>query len=66
MGSRIIAVADTFSALSEDRPYRKAMTNSKIIAELNIMVDSGDIDGKIVKILKEKIEEIRVFINKEV
>lgn len=66
MGSRIIAVADTFSALSEDRPYRKAFANDKIIAELNIMVENGDIDGKIVKILKGKIKEVRGFINKEV
>jgi len=66
IGSRIMAVSDKFSALSEDRPYRKSLTNNEIIANLNIMVDSGDIDGKIVKILKEEIEEIRGLINKEV
>ena len=66
MGSRIMAVSDRFSALSEDRPYRKALPNDEIIAELNIMVDSGDIDGKIVKIIKEEIGEIKGLINKEV
>src|SRR3990167_2949515 len=41
IGSRIMAVSDKFSALSEDRPYRKSLTNNEIIANLNIMVDSG-------------------------
>ena len=29
LGSRIIAVADAYCALTEDRPYRKAMSNEK-------------------------------------
>ena len=66
IGSRMMAVSDKFSVLSEDRPYRKSLTNKEIIAELNTMVDRGDIDIKIVKILKEEIKEIRSLINKEV
>lgn len=31
LGSRIIAVADAFSAMTADRPYRKAMLNSQAI-----------------------------------
>ena len=31
LGSRIIAVADAFSAMTSDRPYRKAMDNNKAL-----------------------------------
>lgn len=34
LGSRIIAVADSIEAMTEDRPYRKAMTKSEAIAEM--------------------------------
>jgi HD-GYP domain-containing protein (c-di-GMP phosphodiesterase class II) len=32
--ARIIAVVDAFDAMSSDRPYRKALTNDEVIAEL--------------------------------
>lgn len=66
LGSRVIAVSDIFSALSEDRPYRKALNNDEIITELEKMVNRGDIDGVVVSVLKENIEEIRGLIKKEV
>jgi len=34
LGSRIIAVADSFDALTTDRPYRKGRTDSEAIAEI--------------------------------
>lgn len=34
LGSRIIAVADTFDAITSDRPYRKALTYERAIDEL--------------------------------
>ncbi len=34
LGSRIIAVCDAFHAMTSDRPYRKAMSESEAIAEL--------------------------------
>lgn len=35
LGSRIIAVADSFDAMTSDRPYRKAMPKEAAFAELN-------------------------------
>lgn len=34
IGARIIAVADTFSAITQDRPYRKAMPIEKALDEI--------------------------------
>lgn len=66
LGSRIMAVSDVFSALTEDRPYRKGLTNEEIIAEMEIMVNNDALDRKVVDLLKEGIEEMRELVNKEV
>jgi putative nucleotidyltransferase with HDIG domain len=34
LGSRIIAVADSYDAMTSDRPYRKAMSKEEAVAEL--------------------------------
>ncbi len=35
IGARIISVADSYQAMTEDRPYRKALSQEQAIAELN-------------------------------
>ncbi len=49
LGSRIIAVADAYSAMTSDRPYRKAMPNEKALEilqqEKNIKWDADVIDA---------------------
>lgn len=34
LGARILTVADSFDAMTSDRPYRSAMTASKAVAEV--------------------------------
>ena len=34
LGARIIAVADSYNAMTEDRPYRKAMSQDEALAEI--------------------------------
>ena len=34
LGARILAVADAFDAMVSDRPYRSAMSNTEIVAEI--------------------------------
>lgn len=48
-GSRIIAVADVFAALREDRPYRTGINKSKIEDILKQMVQNNALDREIVK-----------------
>ena len=51
-------MADVFTAITEDRPYRRGMTNEKAIGILQTMVDSGKLDGYIVSLLKDRFEEV--------
>ena len=57
-GSRIMAVADIFSAITEVRPYRAGMTREQALGVLNDNVRAGGIDGDLVALLGEHYEEI--------
>jgi len=58
LGSRIMAVADIFTAITEDRPYRKGMDDEQAVQVLDKMVADGSIDGKVVKVLTANIKSI--------
>lgn len=55
LGSRIIAVADAFSAMTADRPYRKAMLKSQALDEMKKESESKW-DPVIIDALKRIIE----------
>ena len=57
-GSRIIAVADIFTALAEDRPYRKGMGKSDIISVLRGLSCKSHLDKHVVGILESNYDEI--------
>lgn len=61
LGSRIVAVADTFTALMEDRPYRKAMGEEKALSILNRMAADGKLDRMVVKLLTDHFAEINAL-----
>jgi putative nucleotidyltransferase with HDIG domain len=55
--ARIIAVSDTFDAMTEDRPYRKALTTQFAVDELTRLVDTHydkQVVDAFVEILKEE------------
>lgn len=56
--SRIMAVADIFTALSEDRPYRKAMEKSEIKRILLDMASEDKVDKLVVSTLFDNYDEI--------
>ena len=58
LGARIMAVADVFTALTEDRPYRKGMDRVAVVRELRKMVSHGDLDGSLVDLLIGQYDEI--------
>ena len=58
LGSRIMAVADVFVAMAEDRPFRKAMKMSQALWHIGGMVDERSLDGDVVAVLKSHILEI--------
>jgi HD-GYP domain-containing protein (c-di-GMP phosphodiesterase class II) len=66
--ARIIAVADVFTALTEDRPYRSGMPSQKVLAILRDMTDKGALDLNCVTALADnyqKIDSIRTQAQKE-
>lgn len=56
--SRAIAVADVFTALTEDRPYRKGVSGSDAMLVLDTCVQKQELDPTLVKLLDEHLEEI--------
>ncbi len=58
LGSRIMAVSDIFTAITEDRPYRKGMEKEQVVYVLEQMVGRNDIDKNVVKVLLENYEDI--------
>lgn len=59
LGSRIMAVADIFVALTEDRPYRKGMNREKAERIMVGMVKAGKIDARLVDSLFDMYDEAR-------
>ena len=57
-GSRIMAVADIFTAISEDRPYRKGMNEQEIHNVLQSQADKNLLDKRIVALLFDNYEMI--------
>jgi len=62
LGSRIMAAADVFTAIKENRPYRKEMSDNNAVKVLNDMVNGGALDEKVVGTLVNNfkiINEVR-------
>jgi HD-GYP domain-containing protein (c-di-GMP phosphodiesterase class II) len=59
LGARIMAASDIFTALAEDRPYRKGMEAEPIKTILLDLASRGIQDSRIVSLLVENIEDIR-------
>jgi len=49
--SRIVAVADVFTALTEERPYRRGMSGREAVGILGDMADDGALDHDIVALM---------------
>lgn len=58
LGSRVMAVADVFTAITENRPYRKGMDFDNTKKVLSNMVTSNALDGEIVKLIIDNLQEI--------
>ena len=58
LGSRIMAVSDIFTAITEDRPYRKGMNKIESLKVVETMAKNNKIDADIVSVLKLNYDEI--------
>ncbi len=57
-GAKIMAVADIFAAITEDRPYRSGMPKEKILMILDEDAASGAISSELVAIMKNHYDAI--------
>ena len=58
LGARIMAVADVFTAVAEDRPYRPGMSPERCLGVLNDMVASRALDGDVVAKLAQNFDAV--------
>ena len=58
IGAQVMAVADIFSAIAEDRPYRKPMTREQAMKVLWENVERGDISREIVALLDKNYDRV--------
>ncbi|MBU3143561.1 HD-GYP domain-containing protein [Clostridium sp. CF012] len=59
-GSRIMTVADIFTAISEDRPYRKGMDKNEIYKVMKKQTDHKLLDKRIVELLFDNFEAVNI------
>ena len=57
-GARVMAVADVFTAITEDRPYRAGMSPEDASRVLVEMVGNGALDGDVVQLLLDNFAEV--------
>lgn len=57
IGARIVAVADIFTALTEERPYRSSMQKKEVINILSNKVKAGGIDANVTALLMDCYDE---------
>ncbi len=66
VAERIMAVCDVFTAMKEDRPYRKGMNDADILKILNEMVRNKKLDGEVFGTLCSNLDEINhIFITQK-
>jgi HD-GYP domain-containing protein (c-di-GMP phosphodiesterase class II) len=58
LGSRIVAAADNFVALTEDRPYREAMELDDALKLLARMSRESALDPEVISVLSADIDEV--------
>ncbi len=56
--ARIMAVADVFTALSEERPYRRALGQAETMAIMRRMAAGGALDARVVEEVANRYEEL--------
>ena len=62
-GARIMMVADLFTALVEDRPYRKGMPMEKAVGILKDFSNRGLLDDAVVRLVADNFAQLRTHVN---
>ena len=60
LGARLMAVADVFTGLTENRPYRRGMPREEALGVLRGMVAKGELDGRLVALVESHYDAIHL------
>ncbi|TCS76679.1 HD domain-containing phosphohydrolase [Pectinatus cerevisiiphilus] len=63
LGSRIVAVADIFVALREDRPYRQGLPQKEILCIMKKMAESLKLDKNLVGLLVNNYKAVSLLVS---
>jgi len=58
LGTRVLCVADVYTALTEDRPYRAGMSTEQAMGIINDQVSAGKLDPAVVAKLSSCLTEV--------
>lgn len=58
LGSRILAVADSYAAMTEDRPHRSGRPTIQALREMHALAQIGQFDGDVTGLLGRHVVEI--------
>ena len=58
LGSQIMAVADVFTAITEDRPYRKGMDKNSVLSTLDLINKGKTLNPMVISLLKNNYEDL--------
>ena len=61
MGSRIMSVADSFTALIEAHPHRQGLTLEKTMTVLDKVAEASTLDPSVVSFLRKRQDEINTI-----
>jgi len=58
LGARVMAVADVFTGITENRPYRKGMAREEALGVLHGMAAKGELDARLISLLETHFDAI--------
>jgi HD-GYP domain-containing protein (c-di-GMP phosphodiesterase class II) len=58
LGARLMAVADVFTGLTENRPYRKGLARGEAMEVLHGMAAKGELDPRLISLLETHFDAI--------
>lgn len=58
LGARIMAIADMYTAMTEDRPYREGMDPADALSIMYREARSGGLDGELIAVMAEHIDYV--------
>jgi HD-GYP domain-containing protein (c-di-GMP phosphodiesterase class II) len=62
-GARIMMIADIFTALTEDRPYRAGMPRVQVVSIIKDLVDRRQLDGRVAAALFDNYHEVSAYVS---